>query len=136
MPRRLATLATLALLGLAACVAAGPGVETMRLQQGAWRVDSIDDEAFVEGARPTLEFRTDGRLVGRAPCNSYVAPVELGGKTLKIGPIVSTRKACQPDVMDQEATFFAALQDVRDFVVSPEGLLTLRGPAGTIVAER
>lgn len=125
-----------ALLALAACTPAAPGVTTMSLQQGAWRVDSVDDEAFTASVRPTLEFRTDGRLVGRAPCNSYVAPVEVGEKTLKVGPIVSTRKACAAPVMNQEAVYFAALQDARDYAVSPEGLLTLHGPSGTIVAER
>ncbi len=67
----------------------------------------------------TLTFEA-GRVFGSAGCNQFQATYEAQNETeipvdLVMGPILTTRKMCEPLVMAQEDEFLAKLQGLADF---------------------
>jgi len=60
---------------------------------------------------PFVQFGSDGDMNGNGGCNNFGGSYELNGERLIIGPILSTKKACMGPIMDQETTFFRALQN-------------------------
>jgi heat shock protein HslJ len=74
-----------------------------------WTVQTIDGTKLAEGSRVTMSFGQDGRVSGNSSCNTYSGKYTLTGEGLTIGQAVSTRKACLPALMQQEATFLAIL---------------------------
>ena len=75
------------------------------LRKPAW-----DEHAPSE---PELTLLIDsGRVSGSSGCNSYSGSVELGetATAFAIGPLLSTRKACPPEIMNLEQRYTAALQ--------------------------
>lgn len=81
----------------------------------AWRVTGVNTGrqavASVPAAlRLTLEFTADGAVRGTGGCNAYSGTYTQAGSVLKVGPLRTTRMACPPETMQQEAAFLAALQ--------------------------
>ncbi|WP_432719318.1 META domain-containing protein [Jeongeupia wiesaeckerbachi] len=107
------------------------GMKASALQGAEWRV--ID-----AGSRPgTLNFAADGRISGFAGCNRYFGQYTQSGDALKIGQVATTRMACEPAVMKQEAAFLQALGQVQRFSVAADGTLTLHtGDKAAITARR
>lgn len=63
----------------------------------------------------TLEFEA-GRIAGSAGCNEYFAAYESGAPgQLKMGTPGTTRKACAPSIMAQEASYLNALKGVTSY---------------------
>lgn len=129
----------IAQFGLAACEDIPPSdptpVPIPSIYGSAWHADSVNGMLF-DLPRPTLRFHAGGRLTGQAPCNSYSASFDLGLNTLVIGPVVATRKACTPPLMEREAAFFAMLQSTNSYFTSPGEWLMLRGPDDVMNAKR
>jgi heat shock protein HslJ len=117
---------------------AGCGGAPDSLLHGAWTVEAIDGAAVAEKARATLDFRPDGRLGGRASCNSYSTGYAVTGEGLRInGAIAATRMACPPPLMRQETEFLEILTGVTAHDIRPDGALVITGAGGrTIVARR
>ena len=61
------------------------------------------------GTDLTANFGADGTLSGNGGCNEYSAAYQIEGDKISIGPAVSTKKACEQAVMDQETQYLAAL---------------------------
>ena len=83
--------------------------------EGSWTVVSVlyDDaiRSAVAGAEPTAEFSPDGKLSGTTGCNDFDGPYALQGRTLDIGPLTATEKACSSEeATEQEAGYLAALE--------------------------
>ena len=104
----------------------------------SWKVMNYNNgkEAVVgllTGSEISLNFGTDGRLSGNAGCNTYNGGYEASGTALKIGPLVSTQKACdQPaGVMDQEQQYLAALQNAATYEIAGD-TLTIRDASGAM----
>ena len=78
----------------------------------------------------TLKFNNDGTLTGFGGCNNYNAKYILTGqttefgKTITIGPIVSTKMYCA-DTSDQESKYFANLQETKTYSI-PNDTMILR----------
>jgi heat shock protein HslJ len=89
-------------------------------------VERIDDLA-ADRAATTLRFVSDSRVSGRAGCNQYAGPLQLGANTIRVTETLSTRMACAPAVMEQEGRFLAALGEVRTFRRDGDRLLLLDG---------
>lgn len=83
------------------------------------------------GSRLRLEFAADGGLAGSGGCNRYSGRWTLADGTLRIGPLRTTRMACEPEVMQQESAFLAALQGATT-VRREAGRLELRGADGAL----
>jgi heat shock protein HslJ len=64
------------------------------------------------GARMTLWFTADGRLVASAGCNAIIGRVELSGGRVTLAGARMTEMACADDLMAQDQ-WLAALLDAR-----------------------
>lgn len=116
----------------------GCGGEPASLLQGAeWVVEDIGGGGIIDRSRVTLQFAGDALLSGRASCNAYRSRYTLTGEGLRVSEIVTTRMACAPSLMQQEAAFLQALRAVSGFSLSDEGALRLELENGRqIVARR
>lgn len=107
------------------------------LQGGDWVVEDIARGGIIDRSRVTLLFGADGRVSGRASCNSYTGAYELTGEGLRIGKAATTTMACAPPLMEQERRFLEALAAVRRFEIAPDGALVLVSADGQrIIAAR
>jgi heat shock protein HslJ len=64
------------------------------------------------GTRLSLMFE-DGQVSGSGGCNRFHGSFTVDGKALTVGPVATTRMACEGDVMAQEGEFLRALQTAR-----------------------
>ena len=101
--------------------------------EGEWNVTGYNNgkEAVVSpvsGTTLTAIFTADA-VSGSAGCNDYNGAYTLDGDKVTIGPLATTRKACEPAVMDQEAAFLTALQTPAT-VEQNGGVVTLRAADG------
>lgn len=123
-------LAACAALALATSACTGPGPMAPASVQGAWRIAQARSEPLLDQRRARLDFGADGRLIGHTSCNTLRATYTLVGDTLKIGPIATTRMACNEPGREQEDRVLTALELARTARVRPDGLLELRDEDG------
>jgi len=93
---------------------------------GSWQVSGFNNgrDAVVglEGeTRIALSF-DKGAVSGDAGCNTFRGTYVIDGKSVKIGPLATTRKACAEDVMTQEREFLAALESAVAWAVEGDTL--------------
>ena len=94
----------------------GCGGESVEVLLGTpWIVREIDGAALPAESRPTLSFRADGKLSGRAPCNAFTVNYRLRGDELALSGLSTTRMLCPPAVMEREQRFLALLGELRRF---------------------
>jgi heat shock protein HslJ len=89
--------------------------------------------SLVADTTVTAEFSEDGTLSGNAGCNTYNGTYEVSGTSLTIGPLATTKKACKPDVNEQEANYLAALSRVTTYTIRGDQL-ELRDDGGALQA--
>jgi len=89
--------------------------------------------SLVAGTTVTAVFGDDGTISGNAGCNTYNGTYEVSGKDLTIGPLATTRMACEPDVSTQEANYLAALGRVTTYTIRGDQL-ELRDDGGALQA--
>jgi heat shock protein HslJ len=118
-----------ALIGMAGC---GEAVEEP-LPGTNWRATQIAGQPAVAEAMASLAFREDG-IAGTTGCNSFHGSATLAEQTLTIGPLATTRMACEPPRMDQEMRFLEALAATRSFARRGSAL-TFLGEDGAPVME-
>jgi heat shock protein HslJ len=85
-----------------------------RLEGVTWDVTGFNNNrhaviGLLTEAQITLSFE-QGSVSGEAGCNTFRAPYTTDGNRIRIGPSVTTRKACSEERMVQERTFLAALE--------------------------
>jgi heat shock protein HslJ len=106
---------------------------------GTWEMTGYNNrkQAVVSkkiGTVVTATWSADGRVSGAAGCNDYSGAYELNGTVVKIGPLVSTQKACtDPEVESQERLFLQALQASTRVELRGD-ILRLRDAAGATQA--
>ena len=83
----------------------------------------------VAGSTVTATFTPDGNVAGSTGCNDYSGPYTLDGTSLTVGPLVSTKKACDQALMDQESQFLTAMETPTT-VETSGGTVTLRAADG------
>ncbi len=102
-----------------------------------WVVEDLGGGGIIDRSRATLDFGADGRVSGRASCNTYTGRYALSGEGMKVSDIAVTDKACAPSLMQQEQKFLAILRDAASFDFSADGALVLKAADGrTILARR
>ena len=89
--------------------------------------------SLVADTTVTAVFAEDGTISGNAGCNTYNGTYEASGKDLTIGPLATTRMACEPDVSEQEANYLAALGRVTTYTIRGDQL-ELRDDEGALQA--
>jgi heat shock protein HslJ len=82
-------------------------------------------------AQSVTIFFADGSLTGQAPCNSYSATYVVSDSQLTLGPVVSTKMAC--DDLAIETAYFSLLATVTGWSVDASGDLILSDASGTEV---
>jgi heat shock protein HslJ len=106
----------LTLLAESGAVLAFEAEPAPRLEGVTWDVTGFNNNrhAVVSlEAETRITFSFDqGTVSGNAGCNTFRAPYSADGNRVKIGPAVTTRKACAGERMVQERAFLAALESV------------------------
>ena len=99
----------------------------------AWSLDNLQNNPLVPGTAITLQFLS-ADIAGFAGCNTYQAryeasPNEDGSYSVVISNLTTSRLACPPDIMDQEAYYLTFLRTITSAQIR-ENMLTLSYPAG------
>ena len=94
-----------------------------------WRVTSIGARPVLGGPPVPLSIAADHRAGGNGGCNNYFTEASFEADRLTFGPAAATRMVCAPEIMAQEAAYFAALAAVAGFELG-QGSLRLLDAAG------
>lgn len=101
---------------------AGVGVE------GEWRLVAYSSDRALEApASDVTAFFDGGTVSGSSGCNRYRADYRVAGASIEIGPAMTTRMACPPDVMELEGRVLEAMGRVASFRRDGEVLELLDG---------
>jgi heat shock protein HslJ len=115
--------------GIGAPSSAAPPAPDGPLETSWVLVDLDGSTDFDEALRPTLTFAEDGTLSGFAGCNTFDGPYALDGSSMDIGPLATTKMACEPPASTIEAALLPALDAAGTWTITPTGDLILTGPA-------
>ena len=107
---------------------AGPTWHLTSYNNGRGGVQSI-----AAGSQIDAVFGADGRVSGSSGCNRYMGPYQANAGNLSIGPLASTRLACEQSLMDQEAAYLKALESTTRYGFEND-LLVLRDASGATQA--
>ena len=120
---------------LAAAACAGPGLP--RLGSGEFVAGDVNGVPLVAGTRLTLVLGEDGQASGNGGCNSFTTTYRLQSQErIDFGPIASTRMACAPERMEQEARYFAILDAAGSYSVYGSGAVSIIAPDGRAIRFR
>ena len=78
-----------------------------------WLLEDLAGRGVLDRLQSTLVFGEPGRVSGQGGCNLFNGAMTLEGDRLALGPLATTRRACEPAAMDQEARYLAALAGAR-----------------------
>jgi heat shock protein HslJ len=105
------------------------------LPGSAWQATTFAGQSPLTEHPITFEFDAEGNIAGDASCNRFGGSCQIEGNKIKIGRLRSTRRACEPDVMEQEYKFLALLGAAATWSLDGDKLV-LTSPDGEIRAER
>ncbi len=77
----------------------------------------------VDRAQSTLQPLPNGRVAGSSGCNRFTGQGFVSGGKVEIGTLSTTRMACPPALMDQEAKYLKALAASRRYEIGGDGLM-------------
>jgi heat shock protein HslJ len=72
-------------------------------------------------------------VAGQGGCNRFGGRYTFDGHALKIGPLASTRMACEPEVMNAEQAWLQMLERVTAAEATPTKLV-LKDKSGAVIA--
>lgn len=82
---------------------------TASLKSTKWELTTLMELSSLNfKAKPTIEFKEDGRFTGFGGCNNFGGSYKISGKDLTTSDIYSTEKYC--DAMQVENIFIQAIQ--------------------------
>ena len=107
---------------------AAPAVDLTPLNGTFWYLASFNGNPLVPGSEITTGFDVNeggltGEISGSGGCNGYNAVIDATTGSFTVGPIASTRKACDQAVMDQEGGYFDWLSNAYGFDRAGDQLL-------------
>lgn len=101
---------------------------------GNWLAEDIRGGGVIDRLQSVLAIAADGAVSGTGGCNRMTGKAAISDRTLRFGPIASTRMACAPAAMDQEGKFFAALEEARAWSLDQmRGKLVLLDEKGAVL---
>ena len=124
------------LLTITTSLAMKTNQSSVTLPGSAWEVTTYAGQAPLADHPITFEFDTEGNIAGDASCNRFGGTCTIEGNTIKVGPLRSTRRACEPEIMQQEHKFLALLGSVTTWQIDSDGVLVLIGEEGEIRAKK
>jgi heat shock protein HslJ len=115
-------------------------VQSQSLAGTQWTATAVNNgkqavTSVLAGTKLTLAFGKDGHASGSGGCNSFGGPYTTTPPKISIGPLTSTQMACSTPngVMDQEASYFAALGSAATYSIQGS-TLELRTGSGALAA--
>lgn len=107
----------------------GAAAAEVTLISAAWSDDM--EESATRQAR-SVRFQADGKLTGFAGCNNFFGSFVATDKTMQIGALGATRKACPQSIMQLETSFLQALESANAYHIDAN-VLTLADGKRTIL---
>lgn len=95
-----------------------------RLDNTSWHVKAIDGDDIIFNAMITIAFEGD-RVSGVAGCNSYFGSIASSGSDVMFSQMGSTRRACEPALMDQEQKFLHTMATIDSYRIEQDTRLML-----------
>jgi heat shock protein HslJ len=123
------------LLTASAALAMETNKQTTTLPGSAWQVITFAGQAPLADHPITFEFDTEGNIAGDGSCNRFGGSCKIEGDKIEVGPLRSTRRACEPDIMQQEHKFLALLGAATAWTMDGDELVLI-APDGEIKAKR
>ena len=123
------------LLTASAALAMETNKQTATLPGSAWQVKTFAGQTPLADHPITFEFDNEGNIAGDGSCNRFGGSCKIEGDKIEVGPLRSTRRACEPDIMQQEHKFLALLGAAATWGRDGEELV-LAAPEGEIRAIR
>ena len=123
------------LLTASAALAMETNKQTAILPGSAWQVKTFAGQTPLADHPITFEFDNEGSVSGDASCNRFGGSCKIEGDKIEVGPLRSTRRACEPDIMQQEHKFLALLGAATTWAMDGDELV-LTAPDGEIRAIR
>lgn len=112
--------------------------EPLPLTGTEWRLTTIASEtavsSIVAGTEVTATFGQDGVVSGSDGCNRYHAPYETSDGSLTIGPLATTKMACEPDAQRQAHDVSVAMVATAAYEIDGTSL-TLLDDAGDLLLQ-
>lgn len=123
-------------IGGVGSIVAGPGIAegpppadpVAGLAATSWDLVEMGTTADFARIVPTIEFGADGGVSGFAACNTLSGTFTIDGATITLGPLATTKMACERPASAVEAEYLAALSVVATWSIEPDGRLLLGGP--------
>lgn len=102
------------------------------LTNSSWQLVAWDGADPTDELPPMTARFTTEVVRGSAGCNTYFAEYDLAaGDRLTVSPPGTTRRACEPQVMEAELDYLVALEAVTGYAFTPDGHLVLSYDADT-----
>jgi len=99
--------------------------------------DAANPAVVEAGTVITAVFTRDSTVAGSGGCNNYSGGYEADDNgNLSVGPLATTRMACEPEAMDQENAYLAALQGAQSYTINEEGRLEITYDSGANFEEK
>lgn len=114
---------------------------TAVLQGSAWQVINLNGEnmqvpAGVEGAEASMHFDDDGRVYGRAFCNSFNGRYQLQDDLLSTSQFAGTMMLCSEQQMQHERTMLDVIGQAKRVEFNANGKLVIFAEDGrTLTAQ-
>lgn len=108
----------------------------MKEMVGTWNINVMKRQSQMEPEDLSNVFITinpDSTFNGKAACNNISGKYSLKGTSIKFGPIISTKMAC--DKLDQEIAMLRLLEETVSAFTVKSNTLLLRDGASNIVFE-
>ncbi len=100
---------------------------------GKWLAEDIAGKGVLDRAQSTLEIQPDGAIGGSTSVNRYRGQATIDGNAISFGPLITTRRAGPPAMMEQESRFTEAFSRVTSFRIDESDLLYLTDGDGNDV---
>jgi heat shock protein HslJ len=123
------------LLTISTSLAMETNKQTVTLPGSAWQVITFAGQTPLADHPITMEFDTEGNIAGDGSCNRFGGSCKIEGDKIEVGPLRSTRRACEPEIMQQEQKFLALLGAIAAWSIEGDELV-LTGSEGQIRAAR
>jgi putative lipoprotein len=130
VPSSLTLMVTVLVTSCAHSKAEGGAAPSATSLSGTWRIKEVGGNAVADTPPAELRIDKDGRASGTTGCNNFTGTATIDGANLSFSPFATTRRACEPPLMDQESRVLGALQSVKRHSVAEEGRLSLQDAAG------
>ncbi len=91
-----------------------------------WLLERVEGREISGSPRPFITFTSDGKVTGNAGCNQFGGQAQVSGNSIRLGPLIATRRACvDQERMNIEQRFLEALERAHSWRVDRDRLVLL-----------